>query len=55
MKHLKNPQKNKKAKSYIRNELRYDDKNYFSKPLEDYKLHNEYYIKIINIINKHKK
>ena len=52
---IKNPQKNKNAKSYIRKELRYDDKNNSSKLLQDYKLHDEDYIKIINIVNKHKR
>lgn len=36
-----NPQKGKTEKSYIRNELRYDDKKHFSKPLPDYKLAKE--------------
>jgi len=52
---INNPQKNKSGKSYIRNELRYDDKKHFSEPLKNYKLHNENYVKIIDKVNKHKK
>jgi len=52
---INNPQKNKSGKSYIRNELRYDDKKHFSEQLKNYKLHNEDYVKIIDKVNKHKK
>ncbi len=52
---IRNPQKNKRGKSYIRSELRYDDKKYFSRPLQDYKLHKEDYDVIIDKVNKHKK
>ena len=52
---IKNPEKNKFGYSYIRNELRYDDKKHFSSPLKDYRLHNEDYEKINIAVNKHKK
>lgn len=52
---IRNPEKNKGGKSYIRNELRYDDKKYFSLPLKNYKLHKEDYDIIIEKLNKHKK
>lgn len=50
-----NPQKNKTEKSYIRNELRYDNKNFFSEVLKDYNLSDTDKRKIIKYLEKRKK
>lgn len=51
----KNPQKGNKNKSYLRTELRYDDKGNFGKVLSDYKLSNIDKIKVKEFVEKKKK
>ena len=50
----KNPEKGNNEKAYIRKELRYDDKNNFSKPLADYRLSDKDKPKIQVIVDKYK-
>lgn len=50
-----NPQKSKTEKSYIRNELRYDNKINFSEILKDYNLSDIDKFKIIKYLEKRKK
>lgn len=51
----KNPQKGKISKSYIRDELRYDNKKNFGEILSDYNLTDEDKIKILKYLERHKK
>ena len=51
----KNPQKHKTNKAYLRDEVRYDDKNNFGEILENYKLSDEDKKAVIAYIEKRKK
>lgn len=51
----KNPQKGNTAKSYIRDELRYDDKSNFGDILSDYNLDKKDMAKILKYLEKRKK
>ena len=51
----KNPQKGKKEKSYLRDELRYDDKKYFGEILSDYHLSDEDIQTVMKYLERKKK
>lgn len=51
----KNPQKGKKEKSYLRDELRYDDKKYFGEILSDYNLSDEDIQTVMKYLERKKK
>ena len=51
---IKNPQQGNSAPAYIRDELRYDHKDFFGEPLADYELHESDLNKILFILNKRK-
>ena len=52
---VKNPKKGDKRIAYIRNELRYDNKENFGSVLENYKLSNKDKQRIIEILKNRKK
>ena len=52
---IKNPQKGKIEQSYLRDELRYDNKDNFTEILKNYNLSYEDKLNIIKYLEKHKK
>lgn len=51
----KNPQKGETNKAYLRDEVRYDNKQNFGKILEDYNLSEEDKIAVLNYLKRRKK
>ena len=52
---IQNPKKFDKSKSYIRKEIRYDNKNNFGDVLSNYNLSKKDKKYLIDYVNKHKK